>query len=262
MQLPAARDLHPVGAPEVFHFESHVHATLALEAVLDLAQGHRAPFGARERSGVDQEEHRDRGLFDVQGRKRGLGELGGRQCIPDADLVGAGEPDDVAGDDLVDLRAVQTVGHPQVAGPGGLHRVDFPGCVGVGVGGSGAQIVGLRLPGGRPNQGVSAPVHAREHPAAPDLPDVVTPGQRGDLHAERRLQIYPRSRDLSDDRLEQGLEPLGEVGGQVPHQPAVETRAVEHREVGLTVGGSELDEQVEGQIEGTVGVGVWDGRSC
>jgi ABC-type multidrug transport system ATPase subunit len=89
MQLAAARDLDAVGAAEVFDAQRDVDAQLALETVLDLAQGHGAAVLAGERAVVDEEEHAHRGLFDLERRqRRGRLESGAASVSPMADLVG------------------------------------------------------------------------------------------------------------------------------------------------------------------------------
>ena len=116
VQLAAARDLDAVGPPQVFDAQRDVDAQLALEAVLDLAQGHGAAVLAGERAVVDQEEHADRRLLDLE-RRQGDGgrvELGRGQRVADGDLVGAGEPDDVAGGDLLDLAVLEAARDPQM----------------------------------------------------------------------------------------------------------------------------------------------------
>ena len=59
-----------------------------------------------------------------------------------------------------------------------------------------------------------------------------------------------------DDGLEEGVHALVRVGVGVADDPALQGRAVDHREVGLVVGGAQFEEEVEGLVEGAVRVGV------
>ena len=131
VQLAAARDLDAVGTPQVFDAQRHVDAQLALEAVLDLAQGHGAAVLAGERAVVDQEEHADGGLLDLE-RRQGDGgrvELRRGQRVADGDLVGPREPDDVAGGDLLDLAVLEAMRDPEMGDAGRLVAHDLPGVV-------------------------------------------------------------------------------------------------------------------------------------
>ena len=59
-----------------------------------------------------------------------------------------------------------------------------------------------------------------------------------------------------DDGLEERVHALVRVVLEVADDPAVQGRAVEHGEVGLVVVGAQLEEEVEGLVEGAVRVGV------
>ena len=99
VQLAAAAHLDAVRAAEVFDAERDVHAQLALQPVLDLTQRHRAAVLAGERTVVDEEEHADRRLFDLERRQGCAGRLqiGRSQRVTEGDVLRTGEPDDVAG---------------------------------------------------------------------------------------------------------------------------------------------------------------------
>ena len=59
-----------------------------------------------------------------------------------------------------------------------------------------------------------------------------------------------------DDGLEEGVHALVRVGLGVADDPALQGRAVDHGEVGLLVGGAQLEEEVEGLVQGAVRIGV------
>ncbi len=279
VQLAAAGDLDPVRPPQVLHAERDVGAQLALQPVLDLAQGGRAAVPAGERPVVDEEEHADRGLLDLE-RRQGHGgraplrldESRRRQRVAERDVLRAGEPDDVAGGDLVDRAVVEAAGDPEVRDTRSLRPGHPP---------PGLRLFGLEARRGDAPQLIAHLELALEHAAAADTADIVAPGQRAHLHAERRRLVHGRRRHLADDRLEQvahaGVGQLleqrrGEPAAvheallalvfflhilvDVLDDPALETGAVEHREVELPVVGAELDEEVEGPVQRAGRIGV------
>ena len=274
VQLAAAADLDAVRAAEVLHAERDVDAQLALQPVLDLAQRRGAAVLAGERAVVDEEEHRDGGLFDLERRQGCAGRLhlGRRQRVAEADLVGAGEPGDVAGGDLVDLTVLEATPHPEVRHARRRRAGELP---------AGVRIADLEVPGRDALQLVADLEAAGEHAPAADAADVVAPGQRADLHEERRILVDLRRRDTADDGLEEvvhtgvgqlldqrrrGRPAVGDVRlalslfllvfVQVVDDPAFEAGAVQHREIELLVVRAELDEEVEGLVECAGGVCV------
>ena len=61
---------------------------------------------------------------------------------------------------------------------------------------------------------------------------------------------------MLNDRLEEGVHPVPRVGGEVPHEPAVQPRAVQDGEMRLLVARPEVDEEIERRVQGVVGAGV------
>ncbi len=179
------------------------------------------------------------------GGRAGFSISGALERIADGDLLRAGQPDDVASRDLLDLLAVQPPLDPQVLALGGLGADHVPGVL----------LVALPLRA-RPDNRLAKAVPALQHPAAADPADVVAPGQRADLHAEGRIEVSLRRRHSLDDRLEQGVHALAAVLIQVTDEPALQSRAVQHGEIQLAVVGPQFDEQVEGLVEGPVRVGL------
>ena len=174
--------------------------------------------------------------------------------------------------DLVDLAVLEAARDPEVRDARGRRAGELP---------AGVRVADLEVPRRDALQLVADLETAGEHAPAADAADVVAPGQRADLHEERRIRVDLRRRYLGDDRLEEvvhaGVGQLLEqrrreraaVGEvllalalfllvlvQVVDDPAFEAGAVEHREVELLVVGAELDEEVEGLVERAGGVGV------
>jgi len=106
--------------------------------------------------------------------------------------------------------------------------------------------------GGGAYERLAPAVRTGEHAPASDAADVVVPGERADLHAEGCVAIHGRRGHLVDDHLEECVQPFVGVGGEVAHHPTMECGAVDDGEVGLRVARAQLDEKVEGPIEGRV----------
>ena len=274
MQLAAAGDLDAVRPPQVLDAERDVDAQLALQPVLDLTQRGRLAVLAGERAVVDEEEHADRRLLDLQRRQRhGDGrQLGRRQRVAEGDVVGAREPDDVACGRLFDLAVLEAARDPEVRHARGLRARHLPARLGV----ADLQVArrdALHL--------VADLEAAGEHAPAADTADVVAPGERADLHEERRVLVDLGGRDALDDRLEEVVHAgVGQLPQQrrreaaavhevllalvlfllvlvdVAHDPALEAGAVQDGEVELLVVGAELDEEVEGLVQRARRVGV------
>ena len=100
---PRPETFTPSGAAQVLHAQRDVDAQLALQPLLDLPQRHRPPSSPGERAGVDEEEHRDGRLLDLQRRQGGRSSSGAEKRVADVDLLRPGDPDDVAGRDLLHL---------------------------------------------------------------------------------------------------------------------------------------------------------------
>ncbi len=274
VQLAAAAHLDAVRAAEVLDAERDVDAQLALQPVLDLPQGRGAAVLAGERAVVDEEEHADRRLFDLERRQSCAGrlELRRRERVAEGDVGGAGEPDDVAGRGLLDLTVLEAARDPEVRHARGLRARHLPAGIGV---------ADLEVARRDALQLVADLEPAGEHAAAADAADVVAPGERADLHQERRLLVDLGRRDLVDDRLEEVVHAgVGELPQQrrretaavvqvlfalvlfllvlvdVVDDPALEAGAVQHREVELLVVGAQLDEKVEGLVQRARRVGV------
>ena len=95
-----------------------------------------------------------------------------------------------------------------------------------------------------------------EHAPATDPAQIVAPGQGGHLHAEGGILNHPRRRHLGDDGLEQGVHASAGIFVGIAHDPALQGGTVDHGEVCLLVGGTQLEEQVEGLVQGAMRVGV------
>ena len=186
VQLAAPADLDAVGPPEVLDAQGDVDAQLALEPVLDLAQRGGAAVMAGEGPVVDEEEHADRRLLDLERRQRHAGslELGRGERVAEGDLVGAGEPDDVAGRDLVDLAVLEATRDPQVGDARGLGADHLP---------AGLRVARPKVPRHDALHLVADAQSALQDAPAADAPDVVAPGQRADLHEERRVLVDLRA---------------------------------------------------------------------
>ena len=122
---------------------------------------------------------------------------------------------------------------------------------------------------------------ALQHAAAADAADVVAPGQRADLHEEGRLLVDLRRRHVATIVSKRSFMPASASSAriwstarrrlradaprgrlfalvlvEVVDDPALEARAVQDGKVELFVAGPQLDEEVEGLVEGARGVGV------
>ena len=180
-------------------------------------------------------------------RERRIDQVGPGKRVAYGDVGGAVHPDDVAGVDVVHLLALEAARHPEVGAARVLGAGDLP----VGV----AALLAGPL-GGSAHQLFSALVGAFEHPAAADAPQIVTPSQGGDLHAEGGVHLGLGRGDVLHYGLEEGVHALVRVLVGVADYPAFQGRAVDHGEVGLVVGGPQLEEEVEGLVEGAVRIGL------
>ena len=155
------------------------------------------------------------------GRARRRLELGGGEGVADGDLVGAGEPDDVAGGDLVDLAVLEAARDPEVRHARGLACPSSPSRA--------LGVADLEVARRDALQLVADPEAACEHAAAADAADVVAPGERADLHEEGRVLVDLGRRHLLDDRLEEvvhaGVGELRSSAGERPPPSAGAPRA-------------------------------------
>ena len=178
----------------------------------------------------------------------GVGSLGRAHSISQIYIRGAGEPDDVARSGLLDLGAVEPLRDVKVRTGRGVRRDYLPVSLLV--------ILPARV---RAQDFVALFQRSLENPAAADAPEVLAPRERADLHKERLVHLGLRRGHALDYRVEQvvhaGLRIFLALR-KVVDEPALEPRAVKHREVALLLRRAELDEQVEGLVERSRGVGV------
>ena len=96
LEFAAARDLKGVRLFGIDDAEADVLFLLVKESLSELARGHEFSFASGPGRIVRAENHRDGGLVDAQGWKR-LRILAVGDGIADADVLNAGDSDDVAG---------------------------------------------------------------------------------------------------------------------------------------------------------------------
>ena len=96
LEFAAAGDLEGVRLFGIDDAEADVLFLLVKESLAELARGHEFSLASRPGRIVGAENHGDGGLVDAQGRKR-LGILAVGDRIADADVLDAGDSDDVAG---------------------------------------------------------------------------------------------------------------------------------------------------------------------
>ena len=87
-----------------------------------------------------------------------------------------------------------------------------------------------------------------------DAADVGRVIEGGDLQLQRRVDIGIRCRDMLEHGVEQGLHVFARLV-EFHRRPAVEAGGIDDREIELLVGGAQLVEQVEGQVDRIVGIG-------
>ena len=146
--------------------------------------------------------------------------------VGDAEVLDAGDGDDVAGIGFVDFEALQA----QEAHD--LHDLALAD-------------LAVAIDDGDLRVGLDA---AALHAADADDADVVAVAERGDAHLERAFHVHRRRRHVVDD----GLEQRGHVAfAHVRLQAgiALQGRGVDGVEIELVVGGAEAVEQVEGLVE-------------
>jgi hypothetical protein len=96
LEFAAARDLEGVRLFGIDDAEADVFFLLVKESLSELTRGHEFSLASRPGRIVCAENHCDGGLVDAQGRKR-LRILAVGDRIADADVLNAGDSDDVAG---------------------------------------------------------------------------------------------------------------------------------------------------------------------
>ena len=246
MEFPAAGNLDSVRAPEILDAQRDIGLRFAFQPRLDLPERSRLPLLPREGPGIDEEEHRNRGFFDVKRRENGL-LLRRRKCVPDADIFRTGNPDDVARERLFDLNPVESPGDPN------LGRLRFFRACHL-ESAQGTILVGPL--GGCPDKRLSLVNHAVQNLAAADASGIVTPCDRADLHQEGGFEGNIRSRDVFDDRFEERLHSaVAVVLLQIADGPSVKSGAVQNGKIGLFVRRSEFDEQIERLFQGADRIG-------
>ncbi len=121
---------------------------------------------------------------------------------------------------------------------------------------AGGLIAGILPPRDEPGEFISLVQRAAQHPAAADLPDVIAPGERADLHEKRTFPVDLGRVHLMDDRFEKGVHSFVRVLMEVLHEPAVEAGAVQNREMRLLVRRPQIEEEIERLVQRVVGAGV------
>jgi len=156
-----------------------------------------------------------------------------RQRLTDLDLVDAGKDHDVAGGG--DLRLVP----PQAEVGVHLRHARSP----------------LTAVPGEPQNVVAGPQAPATQPTDGQAPDVVVVVQVGDLEQDRSVGIVGGGGEVAQHRLEQRSEVFRAGLAVAPSAPFARD-GVDDGEVQLGVAGTELDHQVEGEVDDLVGPGV------
>src|SRR5215471_15872971 len=225
LQLAAARNLKAVRRVGLFDADRDVAERLLIEPRANLARGDELSFPARERRGVDAEDHRDGRLVDSDARQR-AGLRHRRQGVADVDAFDARERDDLARRSRLDRRLLQTferiklrhLGLAQLAVPA-YHR----------------DLIADRD-------------RAVEDAADGQPAHVIVVIEIGHQHLQRRVFGPVRRRNGSDYLLEQRPQVAAFVIEFV-FRDAVARDRVKDREFDLFVVGVEVDEQVENLVD-------------
>src|SRR5262249_27987798 len=121
LEFAAAEHAERLGRVGGFHANGDVGEQLFLQAVAEVAGGEIATFAARERAGVDGEDHGQRGLIDDQGFQRhGAVELD--DAFADLDAFDSGDRDDIARRDSFGFVALEAAEGEELGDAG---RVDL-----------------------------------------------------------------------------------------------------------------------------------------
>ena len=86
MELAPAADGPPVRRIGVFHPQGHIGEQFLLEAIADLAAGHKLPFLAGEGGVVDHKGHLQGGFIHLD-QGQGFGVIGTGDGLADVDLI-------------------------------------------------------------------------------------------------------------------------------------------------------------------------------
>ena len=240
LQLAASGNLQAVGTSQIFDSQGDVRLALALEPGFELAQRQRRAVASGKGAVVDEEKHGNRRLFDVKRVERFAVQRFGGHRIADADRLGTGKPDNVAGENLVDLYAFKAARDPEMHGfflIGGNRLPAF------------FTVVLVDPFGAAVNERVVLVQRPRDDAAAGDLSDIIVPGKRADLHEKWFVGGGGRRRNPVDDGLKQGIHPFVGILFEIAHQPPGQPRTVEHGKIGLLVRSAEFEKQIESFLE-------------
>ena len=230
VQLAAARDLEGVGRFGLVHAQRDVGLHLFEQALAQVARGDELALRAGERAVVRDELHLHGRLFDVEQRQHDRAQrLGDR--LADGELLHAGDGADVAGGGLGELEALER-----------LVAEDLRD----------AELLALAV--AVDEQRAVALAHAPGFDAADgDVAEVVVVVERGHAHRQRRVTSAAGGGTFSRIRSSSGAEVLALVL-EILHRPALAARGVDDREVELRVGRAERAEEIEGRVDGALGI--------
>ena len=231
MELAAARDDERVGLVRRCDTERDVALQLFFEALAQVARGDVLALLADEGTVVRDELHRDGGLVDGDALEDAR-ELDRRDGLADVELAHARDGDDVTGRTLGDLEALEP-----------LRREDLLR----------AELLHLAV-AVREQHAVADLDVTIDDAADGDEAEEVVVVERGDLHAERRVEVGLGPRGLLEDHVEERREALVGRVRRLANRVAGAARRVNDGEVELLVRGAERDEEVEHVVDGALDV--------
>ena len=230
VQLPTAQHLEGVGRFGVVHPQRDVRFHFLEQAIMQIARGDVFPVGAGEWPVVRHEIHLHSRLFDLQQRED-YGALDLGDGFTDGEVLHTGDRADVARRGLGQFEALQRLEAQDLGDPKFL-----------------AITVSVHAQSALPL--LDTP---RFDPTDRDVPQVVVVVQGRDVHRQRCVDVHGGRWRRLDDHVQQRRQIRARIL-QVTHRPTLAPRRVHDREIQLRVRRAECAEEVEGRVDGALGI--------